>query len=165
MSDQTDSPHQSPQDELPNRVMDADIEDAKEPSIAHFAGGAQAIAGLLGVLAAAQQIGTIHWRGALAVMPWVELVLGVVCITLAFRTYRARRRGSLAAAIAALMTVPIVGGWTAFAATQGFLTCLGLFAPLAGGLGAGLGFAALSAIRRTSDARERLADQGMDFGI
>jgi hypothetical protein len=159
------SEHEPANDALTSSAMDADLEDAKEPNIAHFAGGAQAIAGLLGVLAAAQQIGTVRWLGALAVMPWVELVLGVVCITLAFRTYRARRRGSLAAAIAALMTVPVVGGWTAFAATQGFLTCLGLFAPIAGGLGAGLGFAALGAIRRTSDARERLADQGMDFGI
>jgi len=146
-------------------AMDEDLDAAKEPSIAHFAGGAQAIAGLFAVVAAGQQIGSIHWRGALAAMPWIELVLGVACVTFAFRTYRARRRGSLVAALLALLTVPVVGGWTVFAATQGFITCLGLFAPIAGGVGAGLGFAALGAIRRTSDARERLADQGMDFGI
>lgn len=152
-------------EDLTASAMDADLDAAKEPGIAHIAGGAQGIAGLLGVLAAAQQIGSIHWRGVLAAMPWIELLLGVTCITLAFRTYRARRRGSLAAAIAALLTVPVVGGWTAFAFTQGFLTCLGLFAPIAGALGAGLGFAALGAIRRTSDARDRLSDQGMDFGV
>jgi len=146
-------------------ATDADLDDAKEPGIAHVAGGAQAIAGLFAVLASAQQIGTIHWRGALAAMPFVELGLGVACIALAFRTYRARRRGSLAAAILSLITVPVVGGWTLFAALNGFITCLGLFAPIAGALGAGLGFAALSAIRKTSDARDRLADQGIDFGI
>lgn len=164
-------PERADEERLPSEdaeqqlAMDADLDDAKEPGLAHVAGGAQAIAGLLAVLASAQQIGTIHWRGALAVMPFVELLLGVTCITLAFRTYRARRRGSLAAAIVSLITVPVVGGWTLFAALQGFLSCLGLFAPIVGALGAALGFAALGAIRKTSDARERLADRGLDFGI
>ena len=32
--------HEPTDDSLASRAMDADLEDAKEPSIAHFAGGA-----------------------------------------------------------------------------------------------------------------------------
>lgn len=145
--------------------VDADLEAAKEPTLAHIAGGTQAFAGALTALTALQQIGTVSWRSFLFVMPYVELLLGVAVLALAFRTYRARRRGSLAAAIASISLAPIVGAWTVFATISGFVTCIAFLAPVVGLFGGALGFAALSSIRRCSDARERLAEQGLSFGV
>ncbi len=152
-------PHDAPADSA------RDIAEASPPVIARVAGGVVALAGLLVLLTGAQTLAMVSIRGALAMAPWVLVVLGGAELVLGTLVFRARAWGVLAAVALSFVLVAVGGAWLMFSLSHGLVQLYGFAAPCVAVGAAVMALLAMGPAQRATAARGRLKAQGMDLGI
>lgn len=147
--------------------MDAEddlIAAAAPTALVKIAAVAMGLSGVLVALSGLQVAGGFFAYVWLEALAYALLGLGVAQVVLAALVYRARAWAAyLGAANGVLMALAITG-W--FIATLGsFFSCLVVIAIPVSGLAALLAVAAVFPVRRAAEARQRLADEGLNLGL
>jgi hypothetical protein len=156
-------PAPSPPGEL--APAEVDIAEAATPVIAKAAGGLVLFAGVLVATAGAQLFTMGTFFGAFAVVPYAHVLLGVAQGALGLFVFRAR---AWAASVAAVLTGALfllTGAWLVVSFTRGVFTLLALGNPLVMMIALALTFVAIKPCERATEARARLAAQGLSFGL
>lgn len=141
---------------------DADIAAAESSALVKMAAAIQAVTGLFVLLNGLQLVGAL--RSDLAVVPYVHLGLGAAQIVFGAMLYRARRWASLGGIGLNALTALVMVGWFFYSFTT-IISCMMYVAVPLTVLALILGAISVPSVKRTADARERLADQGMNLGL
>lgn len=98
-------------------------------------------------------------------VPFVLIALGLVAIGVGFMSARGRAQ----AVVAGLVVAPVIlfgnSLWALFGLTRGFVSIFGLLVPALALASIALLVIAIGPTRRATEARRRLAEQGLDLGI
>ncbi len=142
-----------------------DIQAAQPPTLVKAAGGVVLGAGALGLLILVQAVTgfTLASRaypyvGALAAISLVAAVAGL-------RLMRARPRSAIVALGASGLHFVVATVWLSRSVTGGFVSCFAGVAPLVAFGGVVLSALAIKPAKAVSDARAKLAAQGLDLGV
>lgn len=142
-----------------------DLRDAEPVALVKLAAALQAISGLFVALCGLQLVGA-SWRIAiLGIVPYLMMSAGVLQIVVGAQYYRARTWAAYAGTGLGLAIGLGMGVWAPFSFVSGVFSCLVLIATPIAVLAAVLAIVGIGGVRRTADARQRLADQGMSLGL
>lgn len=146
--------NEEPQDELA----------AATPFIARAAGGALMACGLFEAVSGLQLWGFIL-LGWVQAVPFVLVAAGLAAMGTGFQS----ARGRAGAVVSGLVIAPMIlfgsSLWAIFGLTRGFVSIFGLLVPAVALASIALLVLAIGPTRRATDARNRLAEQGLDLGI
>lgn len=152
-------------DATPNAYSaDADIADAEPAALVKMAAAAQALCGLFVFLTGLQIVGVRGSASFVRLIPYIFMALGASQIVFGAMLLRARRWASLGGVALNGLTALTMVSW--FVYSFGSITsCIGMLCVPLSGLALLLGAFSVPAVKRTADARQRLADQGMNLGL
>jgi hypothetical protein len=160
-----DNPYRAPND-LSHRSEEDDIAAAAPPMLARIAGGVVVLAGLVVLLTAVQTwmlLDRIYPPYNLG--PDAELSLGVPSVIVGAMVFRARAWAAMAAIGLSGLMLLVSAVWLAVSFTHGLFSLFALGAPFLAIAAFVLGILALDPCRRATQARARLAAQGMNLGL
>ena len=145
-------------------TTDDDFAAAAPTTVVRACSGVLMVAGLLTALTGLQLV-LSYLIGALALVPYVLLVLGVAGIALGWMAGRARWWAATFGLALAVLLAFVNLGWFVYAVANGFYSCMSMVSvPAAIGAAVAMVFT-LQPVKRATLARARLRDQGLDVGI
>ncbi len=160
-------PYSAPRNTAPQPQPDGD-DDLRDvnPTFPKVAAAFTFLAGVLSTLNAIQTLMSVHIRASFwSLVPYVLIVIGATLVYFAKNTFTARRWGALGAVVTAAILTVTSSAWLYFAVTNGFIALYAIWTPMAALLAIGLSAASLPACDRATNARDRLAAQGLNIGL
>lgn len=142
-----------------------DIAAAATPAVAKAAGGFLLFAGVVVALTGMQLFALVRLSGAFAFAPHAHIGSGIVQGFFGLMVFRGRAWAASAAAVLAGALVLLTGAWLALSFARGVFSLLALGSPLVMLLTLGLAVVSIKPCERATEARARLAAQGMGFGL
>lgn len=145
-------------------TTDDDFTAAAPTMTVRIGSGVLMIAGLLTALTGLQLV-LSYLMGAVALVPYVLLVLGIAGIALGWIAGRARWWAATAGLALSVLLAFVNLGWFVYAFAHGLYSCMSMVSvPAALGAAVAMVFT-LQPVKRASLARACLRDQGLDVGI
>lgn len=146
-------------------ASDADIAEAATPAIAKAAGGLLLFAGVLVAATGAQLFAMAKFFGAFALAPYTHIALGAAQACFGLVVFRGRAWAASTAAVLSGALFLLTGAWLVVSFTQGVFSLLALGNPLVALLALALTAVSIKPCEQATEARARLAAQGMGFGL
>jgi len=144
---------------------ETDITAAQPPPIVRSAGGAVLASGALMLLIPLQTFtGFIVSPLATAVLLVITL-FGLASAVAGLRLMRARAGSAVGGLIASGLLFVVSTAWLLFSFAGGLFSLFALLAPMMASVAIGLSAVSLDPCRRVSEARARLAAQGLELGM
>lgn len=158
-------PYSAPRNAAPQPDGDDDLRHVN-PTLPKVAAAFTFLAGVLAALNAIQTLTSVVIRSTFwSLIPYALIAIGAAIVFIAKNVFTARRWAALAAIVASAVLVVASAAWLYFAVTNGFIALYAIWTPMAGLLAIALCAASLPACDRATNARERLAAQGMNLGL
>lgn len=153
----------APPDDLAS--SEADIADAATPAVAKAAGGLLLFAGLSVALTGVQLFAMVRLFDAYALVPHAHLALGAALGLCGLMIFRGRAWAASVAAMLSGALFLLTSAWLVFSFTHAVFSLLALGNPLAMLLALALAVVSIKPCERATEARARLAAQGLGFGL
>ena len=150
----------------PLPTADADIAASAAPLLVRIAGGLIACAGILAFLTGMQvfMLG-VRIRGALAYAPWGLMLLGAATAACGAMVFRMRALGAIGGTVLSCMLFIGTALWLVWSFSHGLFSLFAFGAPVAAVGAVVLASLSIGPCQRATEARARLAAQGLDLGI
>lgn len=103
--------------------------------------------------------------GWVKAVPFVLVATGLAAIGFGFQSARGRAQAVVAGLVVAPFILASSSVWALFGLTRGFVSIFGLLVPALALASIALLVLAVGPTRRATEARKRLAEQGLDLGI
>ena len=143
---------------------DDDFAASAPTAVVRVCSGVLMVAGLLTALTGVQLL-LSRIVGALAIVPYVLVLLGVATIGVGWMAGRARWWAATAGLALAVALTLVNLGWFVYAFAGGIYSCMSMVSvPVSIGASVAMVFT-LTPVRRATEARERMRAQGLDVGI
>jgi hypothetical protein len=113
------------------------------------------------VFSAVQILGMLRLIGTYRPVPYLMLAVGVLCVVLGIKVYRARPWATIAGTVLAGITVLAMGLWFLLAAGSGFISLVALLSPFVAIAATVFSALSIAPCDRARRARRRLAELGM----
>jgi hypothetical protein len=113
------------------------------------------------VFCAVQILGMLRLIGTYRPIPYLMLALGVLCVVLGIKVYRARPWATIAGTVLAGITALGMGLWFLLAAGSGFISPVALLSPFVAITATVFSALSIGPCDRARRARHRLAELGM----
>ncbi len=144
---------------------DLDVAAAATPFIVRFAGGMSLLAGIITALTSVQTLSIVVISGVMAVAPWALMALGLATAVVGAQLMRAREWAAVTAAALAAALFFFTGLWLVWSFANGLVSLFALGSPVLAMIALGFALASIGPSRRASEARARLAAQGLSLGF
>lgn len=141
-----------------------EIAAATPPSILKAAGGLSLGAGATALLVVVQAFSGFVVPGSAMIWLGVVGVLGVATSASGLGLLRGRAWAGIGGAISGVLLMLVSGAWLVRATLGGFFSLFAVVDPWLAAAGAVCTFIGLGALKRVTDARERLRAEGLDLG-
>lgn len=143
---------------------ETDMKAAQPPAVVRSGGGVVLGAGALVLLIGLQTFSGFELNTRATVILVVLSLLGLGNAVAGLRLMRARAGSAVVALLASGVLFLASGGWLVFSVAGRLFSLFALLAPGVAFLGVLLSAASLGPCRRVTEARARLAAQGLDLG-
>lgn len=158
------NPYAAPGTSDATRAED-DIAAATPPLLARVAGGVVVLAGLVVALTGVQTTMIVRLFWPFAIGPWLQMGLGLPALVVGALVFRARAWAALVA-IGLMLLLTLVGaGWLYVSVTHGLFSLFAVGSPFVAMGALVLSILSVGPCQSATDARARLAAQGMSLGI
>ena len=144
---------------------ETDIKAAQPPAVVRAGGGAVLGAGALVLLVSLQTFTGFTLNTAATAILLVVTLLGLASAVAGLRLMRARAGSAVVGLVASGLLFLASTGWLLFSVSGRLFSLFALLAPVVAFLAIVLSAASLGPCRRVSQARERLAAQGLRLGM